>query len=168
MYVPNPGKAIDEMARLTAPGGRVAAAVWGARAGCGWAEIFPITDARVRSEVCPMFFQLGTGDTLATAFRRAGLVEVRAERIRVELDYASADAALGAAFRGGPVALAYSRFDAGTREAVHAEYLASIAAYRHGDGYRIPGEFVAAVGTCPVSVPRAGGTGGGARKPLTA
>jgi hypothetical protein len=42
------------------------------------------------------------------------------------------------------VALAYSRFDEATRRAVHAEYLDSIAAWRRGDGYRIPGEFVIA------------------------
>jgi hypothetical protein len=40
------------------------------------------------------------------------------------------------------VALAYSHFDAATRESAHAEYLESIAAYRHGSGYRVPGEFV--------------------------
>jgi hypothetical protein len=37
--------------------------------------------------------------------------------------------------------MAYSRFDDATRAEAHAEYLASIDAYRHGDGYRIPGEF---------------------------
>ena len=56
MYVPDPVRALCEMRRLLRPGGRAAAAVWGARRNCGWAEIFPITDARVASEVCPMFF----------------------------------------------------------------------------------------------------------------
>jgi hypothetical protein len=32
---------------------------------------------------------------------------------------------------------------------VHAEYLRSIESYRDGAGYRIPGEFVAAVGVRP-------------------
>ena len=39
-------------------------------------------------------------------------------------------------------ASAYSRFDDQTREAAHTEYLASIAGYRNGNGYEIPGEFV--------------------------
>ena len=52
-------------------------------------------------------------------------------------------------FRAGPVALAYARFDERTRQAVHAEYLDSIAAYRVGDGYRLPGEFVVAVARVP-------------------
>ncbi len=146
MYVPDPVKALAEMRRWLKPGGRAAAAVWGARANCGWAEIFPITDARVASEVCPMFFQLGTGDMLAHSFEQAGFSDIRAERLDVTLVYDSADAALGAAFRGGPVALAYNRFDDATKTAVHSEYLDSIAAYRNGEGYRIPGEFVVAAG----------------------
>jgi SAM-dependent methyltransferase len=144
MYVPDPVTALAEMRRVLGPGGRAAAAVWGARRNCGWAEIFPITDARVASEVCPMFFHLGTGDTLARSFAAAGFTEIRLQRLLTTLHYPSAEAALDAVFRGGPVALAYSRFDEATRRAVHAEYLDSIAAYRAGAGYRVPGEFVVA------------------------
>jgi ubiquinone/menaquinone biosynthesis C-methylase UbiE len=149
MYVPDPVRALCEMRRLLRPGGRAAAAVWGARRKCGWAEIFPITDARVASEVCPMFFHLGTGDTLAHAFEAAGFTDVRSERLSTTLRYASDEDALAAVFRGGPVALAYSRFDEATRQAVHGEYLASIAAYRTGDGYAVPGEFVVAAARAP-------------------
>ncbi|HEX6144761.1 MAG TPA: methyltransferase domain-containing protein [Geminicoccaceae bacterium] len=151
MYVPDPAKALLEMRRVLRPGGRAAAAVWGARASCGWAEIFPITAARVSSEVCPMFFRLGTQDVLARTFAEAGFTDVRFERLRTTLHYSSTAAALDAVFQGGPVALAYSRFDAATRRAVHAEYLDSIAAYRADDGYRIPGEFVVAAARVPLS-----------------
>ena len=149
MYFPEPVAALKEMRRLLVPGGRAAAAVWGARAKCGWADIFPIVDARVSSEVCPLFFQLGTKDSLSRCFAEAGFVDVRLERIEVSLEYSSGDEALNAAFKGGPVALAYSRFDGPAREAVHAEYLESIEVYRDGGRYRIPGEFVAAVGVKP-------------------
>lgn len=120
--------------------------MWGARAKCGWAEIFTIVDARVSSEVCPLFFQLGTKDSLARWFAQAGFSDVRSERLEVELGYASDDEALNAAFRRGPVALAYSRFDEATREAVHAEYLESIDGFRDGPGCRVPGEFVVTIG----------------------
>jgi hypothetical protein len=44
---------------------------------------------------------------------------------------------------GGPVA---SRFDDQTRVGVHREYLDSIAPYRRGSGYAVPGELVVARG----------------------
>jgi len=146
MYTPDWDKAIAEMHRVLRPGGRAVAAVWGARKNCGWAEIFPIVEARVKSDVCPLFFMLGNGSALADAFGRAGFDAVTEDRLSVTLDYAGADDALGAAFAGGPVALAYSRFDDEMREGAHADYLESIADYKEGAGYKIPGEFVVVAG----------------------
>jgi ubiquinone/menaquinone biosynthesis C-methylase UbiE len=142
MYVPDVGAALSEVRRVLVPGGRAVCAVWGARGRCGWAEIFPIVEARVQSDVCPMFFQLGTGDTLAARMADAGFVQIESQRITSELIYASGEAAADAAFAGGPVAMAYSRFDEATRASARAEYLASIERYRTAEGYRIPGEFV--------------------------
>jgi ubiquinone/menaquinone biosynthesis C-methylase UbiE len=144
MYVPEVDTALREMHRVLVRGGRAVAAVWGARRNCGWAEIFPIVEARVQSDVCPMFFQLGTGHSLADCFAAADFNNVRVERLSTELLYDSGEAAADAAFAGGPVAMAYSRFDDETRAAARADYIASIAAFREGNGYRIPGEFVIA------------------------
>lgn len=148
MYVPDPVRACAEMRRVLAPGGRMVVAVWGARSNCGWADIFPIVDARVQSEVCPMFFQLGTGDQLAATLSAAGLRDIVVERLSSVLHYDSPDEACGAAFAGGPVALAYSRFDERTRDEAHAEYLASIAPWRKGNAFDVPGEFVVAQARC--------------------
>ncbi|HUE84872.1 MAG TPA: methyltransferase domain-containing protein [Vicinamibacterales bacterium] len=144
MYVPEVAAALAEMHRVLAPGGRAVAAVWGARNRCGWADIFPIVESRVQSDVCPMFFQLGTGDSLAERFTHAGFRDVTTERLSTELLYESSDAAADAAFAGGPVAMAYSRFDAATRDGARADYIASIDQFREGGRYRIPGEFVIA------------------------
>lgn len=146
MYVPHPARAIAEMHRVLGPGGRMVAAVWGARRACGWAEIFPIVERRIASEACPLFFSLGTGDTLANLFVAAGLRDVEQVRLSTHLAYASEDEAIGAAFRGGPVALAYSRFDDQVREDAHREYLDSIAPYRRDGGFAVPGEFVIVAG----------------------
>jgi ubiquinone/menaquinone biosynthesis C-methylase UbiE len=145
MYVPDVSVAMREMRRVLTPAGRAIAAVWGARHRCGWAEIFSIVESRVQSDVCPMFFQLGTGNSLEECFRHAGFRDVTVERLTTELTYTSGDAAADAAFAGGPVAMAYSRFDEDTRASARADYIASIAAFRQGDRYRIPGEFVVAL-----------------------
>jgi ubiquinone/menaquinone biosynthesis C-methylase UbiE len=146
MYVASPLEALKQFNRVLKAGGRAVVATWGARANCGWAEIFPIVDSRVRSEVCPMFFQQGTGETLRMTFEMAGFVEIEVDRISITLHYKNAVDACGAAFAGGPVALAYSRFDESTRAEAEAEYLASIEAYRRGERFEIPGEFVIAWG----------------------
>ena len=73
MYMPDPEAALSTMARCLRPGGRMVVSVWGERRACGWAEIFPIVDSQVRSEVCPMFFRLGSGNSLEEALRAARL-----------------------------------------------------------------------------------------------
>lgn len=142
MYCPDPLTAMQEAFRVLKPGGRAVFAVWGARKSCGWAEIFPIVDARVQSPVCPMFFRLGTGNALAMEMAEAGFSEIAEHRLNSHLPYDNDKAAADAAFVGGPVALAYNRFNEATRAAAREEYLQSIAPYKHGLGYKIPGEFV--------------------------
>jgi ubiquinone/menaquinone biosynthesis C-methylase UbiE len=142
MYVPDPVRALGEMRRVLRPGGRAVIAVWGERAKCGWSALFPIVDAEVASEVCPLFFQLGQPGALAQACANARLEVTRQRRIATSLPFQSAEDACEAAFLGGPVALAWSRFDEVVRARVRARYLEAIAAWRRDGAYAIPGEFV--------------------------
>jgi ubiquinone/menaquinone biosynthesis C-methylase UbiE len=146
MYVPDPVRAIAEMLRALKKGGRIVAAVWGERAHCGWAEIFEIVDKRVSSEVCPMFFQLGTGNRLELYLEKGGFSHITSKRIHSSLDYPSDEDACGAAFEGGPVALAYFKFPDEVKKQAREEYIHSIASFRSNAGYAVPGEFVVSVG----------------------
>ena len=62
---------------------------------------------------------------------------------------ADADEACDAAFIGGPVALAWSRFDVQTRARARSRYKHAIEPWRRSEGYRIPGEFVIVAGRRP-------------------
>ncbi|HME40714.1 MAG TPA: methyltransferase domain-containing protein [Steroidobacteraceae bacterium] len=149
MYMPDPERAIAALAGQLVPNGKVVVSVWGRRDCCGWADIFPIIDAHVKSEVCPLFFRMGTGDTLCHGLEAAGLKDISTERLAMTLRYGDAREACDAIFLGGPVALAYAHFDEASRAAVRADYLRSVGTYRRGEGYEIPGEIVIGYGVAP-------------------
>jgi ubiquinone/menaquinone biosynthesis C-methylase UbiE len=142
MYLPNPELALHEMRRVLRSDGRAIIAVWGERSHCGWSALFPIVDAEVSSEVCPLFFSLGQKDALARLCSGANFDIIEQRRLESTLHYVDAEEACAAAFVGGPVALAWSRFDDATRARVRARYLEAIDQWRHGRGYRLPAEFV--------------------------
>jgi len=140
MFAAERAAAFAEIARVLAPGGRASVCVWGRRAACGFAGVFPIVDAHVASDVCPGFFLLGGPGALTVAFERAGMTDVVEKAVAVTLSWASADEACKAMLEGGAVALAWSRFSPETRAVVRAEYLASLEPFRRGDRYEVAAE----------------------------
>jgi SAM-dependent methyltransferase len=145
MFPADPQRAIDQIGRVLKPGGRAAVCVWGRRERCGWSPIFPIVESRVESDVCPLFFQLGFEGALTRAFTKAVFADVTEERVTRSLDFPGAPEMLAAVFKGGAVALAYSRFSDEVREEVHSEFLQEAEPHRRNGGYSLPGEFVFAL-----------------------
>ena len=146
MYMPDPLSALKEMKRVLRPGGLASVAVWGERRNCGWADIFSVVDAHVHSEVCPLFFGLGSAGALTSDFKAAGFNNIQERRIESILSFDSTEQLLSAMIDGGAVALAAKRFDQVTRKSVEKEFLESVTTFRNGDRYEIPGEFVIASG----------------------
>jgi len=142
MYFPDPDASLAEMFRVLKSGGRAVTAVWGSRKKCGWSEIFPIVDKRVSTDVCPMFFNLGEQDVIRYPFEKAGFTNIAIQKINTKLRYSSTEEAWKASFLGGPVAMAYSRFDEDTKKEAQKEYINSIEPFKKENGYEIPGEFV--------------------------
>jgi ubiquinone/menaquinone biosynthesis C-methylase UbiE len=151
MYMPSPGRALREMRRLLRPGGRLLVLVWGEPARCGWEPVFRIVDAEVQGEVCPLFFTLARPGALLRAASEAGFEPLAQRRMAATLRYKDEDEACDAALVGGPVALAWARFDAGARARARAAYLAAIADWRQGAGYAIPAEFTVLEARVPES-----------------
>lgn len=150
MFAADRGAAFAELARVVAPGGRVSICVWGRRAACGFAEVFPIVDAHVASEVCPLFFSLGVPGAPTAYLRRAGFDDVVEESVPVTLSWGSADEACAAMLEGGAVALAWNRFSGETRAIVRAAYLTSLEPFRHGDRYDVAAEVMFATARKPI------------------
>jgi len=147
MYIPGPVRALQEMYRVLKEGGRCCSVVWGRRNACGWANIISIIGKRVSSEVFPNFFDTGDEDTLEKMLITAGFSDISTRRISSFMTYQSSQDACAASLEGGPAALVYFKLSDDQKKAVQDEYLSSIAAYKVGNGYAIPGEFLVALGS---------------------
>lgn len=93
-----------------------------------------------------MFFNLGESEVLKYPFENAGFKNVSLQKIETKLIYSSTEEACEASFLGGPVAMAYSRFDKNIRNEAKIEYIESIKPFKTENGYEIPGEFVICMG----------------------
>lgn len=148
MYMPDSIAALSEMQRTVKTSGKITVTVWGERKNCRWADIFPIVDAQVASDVCPLFFSNGIPGRLKTDMQNLGLSHIEERRQSTMLTFKNDKELLNAILNGGPVALAVNRFTAEVRQQVEDEFLASVQDCLQSDAsYAIPGEFLTVCGT---------------------
>jgi hypothetical protein len=86
---------------------------------------------------------------LAVRGADAKFAAIEQRRIAVTRTYNDAGEACNAAFIGGPVALACSRYSDAVRARVRARHLETIDSWRDGHGSRMPGEFVIVAAIAP-------------------
>lgn len=93
-FIPDPGKALREMSRVTQPGGTVAAAVWDYGQGMEMLRVFwneavalkPETDARDERHM-----RLSRNGQLATLFHEQPLEDIASEALTIETRFSSFD-----------------------------------------------------------------------------
>lgn len=146
MYFPQPELALGNMWQALKPGGRATSVVWGQRNKCRWAELFPIVDEFVESDVCPLFFSLGFGEALSQLYKSQGFESVDTRRVEIRLDFADEQEIFAAFIDGGPVALAVKRFNRDTRHKVEMAFLDSVIDFKNNNKFSIPTEYVVVSG----------------------
>src|SRR5262245_6772699 len=95
-FVPNPSAAINEMKRVTRPGGVVVAAVWDFRGGLVYQRLLWDTAAGIDPEAATARDRLFSGalalpDGLLQLFGEAGLADVQRESITFRMNYSDFD-----------------------------------------------------------------------------
>jgi hypothetical protein len=132
-FVPDPVGALNEMKRVTVPGGHLAAAIWDFRGGLIYQRIFWDTAAGLDPQAAARRDQLYSGvlalpDGLLKLFARCGIERVERASLTIRMDYASFDDYWGPLLGGqGPVGTYVASLPAKLRTrikaAVRAAYL---------------------------------------------
>ena len=94
MFVPNAGRAVREMARVTRPGGTVAAATWDYRGGALYSRMLWDTTAALDEEAAVLRARLFSSPGvrpghLAELWSKAGLVNIREAALSIRMEFSN-------------------------------------------------------------------------------
>jgi SAM-dependent methyltransferase len=152
MLVPEPDLAAAEIARVLAPGGRFALAVWGPRDRNPWlGHLFDAVSAQIGAPIPPPGrpgpFSLSDADALAALLSEAGLAGVAVTEESVPMPAASFEEwwSLVPAL-AGPLGNVLAALPEDAREAIRSKAEASLRAYETPAGLEIPGVSLLASG----------------------
>lgn len=110
MYCYDARSALQHMARVLSPGGRLMVLVWGRAARVWWSPVIELIETRAEyyASVCPMMFFYGLPGVLGRMVAEAGLSVTNDEIIDERMAFPSIDEAVQSAILGGPLAGLYA------------------------------------------------------------
>jgi ubiquinone/menaquinone biosynthesis C-methylase UbiE len=152
MFVPDPGLAAREIARVLRDGGRTALAVWGPRERNPWLGlIFDAVGAQLGAPVPPPGipgpFSLSDADSLRTVLAEAGLSEVAVEEFPLPMDADSFDEWwTRSTALAGPLVKMLAALPEEAREEMRARAQETASSYATPDGLSLPGVALLASG----------------------
>ena len=145
MYCYDARRALEHMARVLSPGGRLMVLVWGRAANVWWSPVIELVESRAEyyASVCPMMFFYGLPGVLGRMVGEAGLTVIHDESFAERMAFPSVDDAVNAGILGGALAGLYTnRLDAdqqGEVRRLFTDHLSGLAEQR-GDEVLLPAE----------------------------
>jgi ubiquinone/menaquinone biosynthesis C-methylase UbiE len=139
MYCYDARGALEHMARVVSPGGRLMVLVWGRAANVWWSPVIELVESRAEyyASVCPMMFFYGLPGVLGRMVGEAGLSVIHDEATAERMAFPSIDDAVNAGILGGALAGLYAnRLDAqqqGEVRRLFTEHLSGLAETSGGE-----------------------------------
>jgi len=106
MYCYDARRAVQHMARVLMPGGRLMVLVWGRAAHVWWSPVIELIESRAEyyASICPMMFFYGLPGVLSRMVAEVGLSVVHDETFDERMTFPSVDEAVDTAIHAGPLA----------------------------------------------------------------